>query len=195
METTALQTELNIVLLLAFLCMLAGRSLAMRKRGIRAIVFGKTDKRDFLLVLVVLLLVYPAIAKAAGLPMWSLLLEPFWDTPAPGWVGLALCVLAIVGFAASLKSFGDSFRVGIDVERPDKLVTTGMFAYSRNPLYLCIILFFTGSFLTHRNIVVLAALIIFLLAINRQIRREEDFLKKHYGAEFDDYCEKVRRFI
>jgi protein-S-isoprenylcysteine O-methyltransferase Ste14 len=33
-------------------------------------------------------------------------------------------------------SFGTSFRVGIDVEHPDKLVTTGIFAVSRNPIYV-----------------------------------------------------------
>jgi hypothetical protein len=44
---------------------------------------------------------------------------------------------ALIGFAVTLKSFGDSFRVGIDEKKPDKLVTSGMFAISRNPIYVC----------------------------------------------------------
>jgi hypothetical protein len=36
--------------------------------------------------------------------------------------------------AASLVSFGKSFRVGIDIDYPDKLVTSGVFAITRNPI-------------------------------------------------------------
>jgi len=167
----------------------------LRKRGIRAIVFGKTDKSDFLLVFVVALFVYPAIAAQAGLPMWPPLVRHFWEAAAPGWAGLALCAAALAGFAASIVSFGLSFRVGIDEERPGKLVTVGMFAISRNPMYLCFIMLFAGLFLVHRNIVVMAATIVFTLAIHRQILREEAFLQKRYGDEYEDYCAKVRRYL
>ena len=190
-----MQTNISIVFLAAFLALIAARAASMRKKGIRAIVFGRTDKRDFLLVAVVLLLAYPAIARAFGLPMWPPLVAPFWETPVPGWAGLALCALALAGFAASLLSFGDSFRVGIDDEKPDRLVTTGMFAVSRNPLYLCFIVFFSGLFLVHRNVVVLAAAAFLALAVHRQILREEDFLKGHYGKEYEDYCARVRRYL
>ena len=39
-----------------------------------------------------------------------------------------------------------SFRVGIDNEHPDKLVTTGVFAYSRNPIYVGFIALLLGQF-------------------------------------------------
>jgi len=75
--------------------------------------------------------------------MWSVLIRPFWDTNAPGWAGLVLCFIAIIGFAFTLVSFGDSFRVGIDVNKPEELVTSGMFAISRNPIdimvWICIV--------------------------------------------------------
>jgi len=186
---------LSAIIVIAFALLVAGRALMLRKRGIRAIVFGKTDKSDFLLVIMVALFVYPAIAAQAGLPMWPPLVSHFWETAAPGWAGVALCTVALAGFAASIVSFGRSFRVGIDEERPGKLVTAGMFAVSRNPLYLCFILLFVGLFLVHRNIVVMAAAILFTLAIHRQILREEAFLQKRYGDEYEDYCAKVRRYL
>ena len=190
-----MQIYLSIVVLAVFLALLAGRAVTLRKKGIRAIVFGKTDKSDFLLVLVVVWLAYPVVAKAVGLPMWGPLVQPFWETAAPGWAGLALCAAAAAGFAASLKSFGDSFRVGIDEEKPDRLVTTGMFAISRNPLYLCIILFLLGMFLVYRNTVIAAAVVVFMFAVHRQVLREEAFLKAHYGIEYEEYCRKTRRYL
>jgi len=189
------QSNASIVILILFIALLISRALLLRRKGIKVLLFGKTDKSDFLLVVVILLLIYPAVAKAADLPVWDLLVTPFWETPAPGWAGLAFCAAALVGFGASLKSFGDSLRVGLDVEKPGRLVTGGMFAVSRNPLYMCFILFCAGMFLVHRNIVAVAAVVVITLAVHRQILREEAFLKKHYGAEYEDYCKRVRRYL
>jgi len=190
-----LQNYLSALALLLFFVLLAGRTLTLRKRGIRAIVFGQTDKSDFLLVPVLLLVAYAVLARSFGLPMWSPLLTPFWEVPAPGWLGLALCSAGLCGFALTLISFGDSFRVGIDEKKPDKLVTDGMFAISRNPIYVCFLLFFCGLFLVHRNWLIAVAVALFALAIHRQVLREEAFLKKHYGDEYMNYCKKVRRYL
>jgi len=171
------------------------RSAMLRKQGIRAIVFGETDKSDFLLVPLVIAIAYAALANTFGLPMWNALIHPFWSSEIPGWVGLLLCTLSVVGFALTLVSFGNSFRVGIDENTPDKLITNGMFAISRNPIYTCFLTFFIGLFLIHRNIVISAAVVVFALAIHRQITREEKFLMKHYGEEYDDYRKRVRRYL
>jgi len=171
------------------------RAAVLRKRGICAIVFGKTDKSDFLLVPCVLAIAYSALAKPSGLPMWNALIRPFWSSTVPGWVGLALCVVANIGFARTLACFGESFRVGIDEDKPGDLITNGMFAISRNPIYVCFLFFLFGLFLVHRHIIITAAFVVFTLAIHRQVLREERFLAQHYGAEYDDYRRRVRRYI
>ena len=184
------------VILFVLLGMMAGGRVAMlQRRGIKANVFAKTDKSDFLLVPFVLAIVYTVCSGAFGLPLWKPLKAPFWETTTPGVVGIALCVIALVGVVASVISFGNSFRVGIDEENPDKLITTGMFAISRNPIYTCFIVFITGQFLIHRNLIIIVAVICFVLVIHRQILREEKFLQSHYGEDFEAYCLKVRRYI
>ena len=70
-----------------------------------------------------------------------------------------------------------------------------MFAISRNPIYVCFLLFFAGFFLIHCNIVIAAAIVLFSLAIHRQILREEKFLASHYGEEYGEYRKKVRRYL
>jgi len=189
------QTLFSGLALLMLIACVASRAVMLRKRGIRAMVFGETDKRDFVLVAVLLAIVYAAVARSLGLPMWGVLLKPFWESAVPGWVGVGLCALSIVCFILSLISFGDSFRVGIDEKTSSKLMTVGMFAISRNPVYLSILIMLAGQFLIHRNIVITAAVIFFPAMIHRQILREEVFLKKTFGEEYADYCGKVRRYI
>ena len=121
--------------------------------------------------------------------------KPFWRSAATGWLGLALSAVALAGFALSLRSFGDSFRVGIDEKKPDKLVTTGMFAVSRNPIYVCFLLFFIGQFLVNPNPALIIVIPLLTLAIHRQILREEAFLADHYGADYAAYRKRVRRYL
>ena len=56
------QNIASIALLVPMIVMVRFRAAVLRKRGVRAIVFGKTDKSDFLLVPCVLAIVYSALA-------------------------------------------------------------------------------------------------------------------------------------
>src|SRR5581483_9592596 len=95
----------------------------------------------------------------------------------------------------SLVSFGRSFRVGIDVEAPDKLVTTGIFAISRNPIYVGFALVLVGQFLAFPNWIPLAYLVAGVLLFHRQVLREESFMRQHYGQDYAQYCRRVRRYV
>jgi protein-S-isoprenylcysteine O-methyltransferase Ste14 len=186
------QAFFSIFAFAGFVLLILTRAAMMRRRGIRAIVFGVSDKSDFLLVPIVLLVAYSTLANTfGGLPIARRMVQPFWASIVPGWFGVLLCTLAIVGLVLALRSFGDSFRVGIDEEKPGGLVTTGLFAISRNPIYVC----FLGLFLIHRNAILAIAVVLFWLAIHRQIRREEAFLASHYGAEYESYRRQVRRYL
>jgi protein-S-isoprenylcysteine O-methyltransferase Ste14 len=190
------QAFFSVLAFAGFVVLILTRAAMMRRRGIRAIVFGVSDKSDFLLVPIVLLVAYSTLANTfGGLPIARRMVQPFWASIVPGWFGVLLCTLAIVGLVLALRSFGDSFRVGIDEEKPGGLVTTGLFAISRNPIYVCFLAFFIGLFLIHRNAILAIAVVLFWLAIHRQIRREEAFLASHYGAEYESYRRQVRRYL
>lgn len=189
------QNKLSVCGFILFVLMVLVRSMMLRKRGTKAIVFGNTDKSDFLLVPMVLAIAYATLANTFGLPMWNVLIRSFWNGSVSGWIGLSICAVALLSFALTLASFGDSFRVGIDEDNPSKLVTGGMFSISRNPIYVCFLLFFTGLFLVHRNMMIAVAVVLFALAIHRQVLREEKFLAAHYGDEYREYCNRVRRYF
>ena len=190
-----MKSILSALALILFFVLLGGRAVMLRKKGIRAIVFAQTDKSDFLLLPVFLALAYTILACAFGLPAPRWLVSPFWTNPASGWLGILLAAVSLTGFAMTLRSFGDSFRVGIDEKKPDKLVTTGMFAISRNPIYVCFLLFFLGQFLANPNVALAVVIPLLALAIHRQILREEAFLAPHYGEEYAAYRRRVRRYL
>ncbi len=179
--------------LLSLAGMVLLRILWLRRLGTRAMHFGRLDKSDFLLPPLALFYVYTILAAAFGWPLVST--RRFFPPAAAAWVGAALCLAAVVVMLLSLVSFGRSFRVGIDVEQPDRLVTTGIFAFSRNPIYVAFGLVLLGQFLVFPNWVPLAYLVAGAWIIHRQVLREEAFLRQHYGDEYVVYCRRVRRYI
>ena len=190
-----LQYRLSVAAFVALVFSVILRSAVLRRQGIKAMNFGVTDKTDFVLIPCVLFVVYILLANAFRLPIAGILVLRFWQSELPGWIGLTFCLLALVFFIYALVSFGKSFRVGIDEQSADALITTGAFAISRNPIYLAFLLFLSGLFLIHSNPAVAIALLGFYAVIRRQIKREEEFLESFYGEEYREYQKRVRRFL
>ena len=111
--------------------------------------FGKIDKTDFLIPPFALFYFYLVFAAAFNLPTLST--QTFFQSALSSWGGVLFCLAGLLLLLWSLVSFGRSFRIGIDTERPDQLVTTGVFAVSRNPIYVAFALILLGQFLIFPN--------------------------------------------
>ena len=181
---------LTIVLLLVMVLI---RVLLMRRLGIKAMHFGNIDKKDFLIPPFALFYFYVVFAAAFDLPTVDR--HQFFHSDAIAWAGVIVCFAGLLLFLWSLVSFGRSFWVGIDVDRPDKLITTGVFAFSRNPIYAAFAIILTGQFLVFSNGILLVYLSAGIWLFHRQVLREEDYLMGHYGAEYLEYCKRVRRYF
>lgn len=129
--------------------MVLTRVFIMKRQGVEAMHSGKIDKTDYLIPPFALFYFYLIFAAAFGWPAPSS--GEFFDAEAVGWIGVALCLGGLTLLAWSLVSFGQSFRVGIDTQRPDKLITSGIFALSRNPIYVGFALILLGQFLIFPN--------------------------------------------
>jgi protein-S-isoprenylcysteine O-methyltransferase Ste14 len=169
------------------------RVLLMRRKGIRAFYFGEIDKKDFLVPPLAIFYFYIVFAAAFNLPTVSR--QKFFQSGIVSWAGVLFCIAGLSFLFLSLVSFGKSFRVGIDQDRPDKLVTTGVFAYTRNPIYLAFALVLLGQFLLFSNWILLVYMIAAIWLFHRQVSREEEYLKKHYGQQYSEYCGRVRRYL
>jgi len=182
--------ELPILIIMVLI-----RSAMLSRHGIKAIVFGVTDKTDFIMLPVVFCFFYAILSVFFALPFPAVLTKLFFEIDLLNIFAVLICTVSLIWFAVTLKIFGKSFRVGIDENTNDKLVTNGTFSISRNPIYIAFIAFFIGIFTAYPNIATLIFLFLLAMTVHRQILREENFLKIHYGKEYDEYCKKVRRYI
>lgn len=186
---------LGVVFILLFFAVIAATVLLKRMSGTKILVLGKKDKRELLFGAGYLALLYIILSNAFPLPMPEIINRFFWNSGVIRAVGAIFCCLGLLGFIICAIAFWQSVRIGIDYENAGKLTTTGIYAYSRNPMYLSFYLIFFGEFLLFPNIGLLASLIVAFVAFSLTIRKEEKFLISHYGKEYEDYRKKVRRYI
>jgi protein-S-isoprenylcysteine O-methyltransferase Ste14 len=188
-----LQKYLAALTIVLMLGMVWARVLLMKKAGIRAVHFGQIDKKDFLIPPFAFFYFYVVFTPALHFPPVSR--QAFFHSEFISWTGLAFCLAGLSFLFLSLVSFGKSFRIGIDQKKPGGLVTTGVFALTRNPIYVAFGLILSGQFLVQPNWILLFYLGGGFWLFHRQVLREEAFLRDHYGEEFTRYCRKVRRYL
>jgi protein-S-isoprenylcysteine O-methyltransferase Ste14 len=182
--------SLTIVVVLASVLT---RVAMLRRRGIEAAKFGAIDKTDFLIPPFALFYVYLVFANTFSWPTPATA-RLFRSLPA-AWVGVALCAVSVAILATTLTAFGTSFRIGIDATQPGRLVTSGIFARTRNPIYVA----FAGILLAEVLILPTWLMMAYALAgaalFHRQVLREEAYLKLHYGNEYVAYLARVPRYL
>jgi len=186
-----------------FYALFIGRSVYLHRRGERVFVIGrgKRGARALLeMVFMAGLLVWSGeiVARCLGSDVSlfpAVLREPFFDSRLADVLGGGAIIGGLLVFAAALHVFGRSWRIGIDHDRPGQLVTQGIFRFTRNPIFLFMDLYFTGTWLIQRDLFFLLFAIVTVGGIHFQILQEEQFLLKHYGNAYRRYLLSVPRYI
>lgn len=101
--------------------------------------------------------------------------------------GVAFVVLAQL-------HMGASWRIGIDERQAPGLVTSGVFRFCRNPIYLAMITVTAGYALLLPTLLSLVLLAGTIVGMSTQARTEETYLLRTYGDGFRDYARRVGRF-
>src|SRR5262247_1540382 len=122
---------LTIVILLG---MVLTRVFLLRRQGIKAMKFGNIDKTDFLIPPFALFYFYVLFAAAFHWP--TVTTHQFFHSEIISWTGVLFCLAGLLLFLWSLISFRQSFRVGIDSDHPDRLITDGVFCF-QSQSHLC----------------------------------------------------------
>lgn len=140
-----------------------------------------------------LLHILALIALDATLP------APRWGAMDTGlWPVLLLAALALLLDASALLAF---VRAGTTVNpltpaRASRLVTGGVYRWSRNPMYLGLVLWFAAFGLWWQSLWLLPLLVLFVGVLTRlQILPEERALAARFGDQWRDWARRVRRWI
>ena len=141
-------------------------------------------------------------ALLLGFALDHLLRLPF---PVPR-VGLAhwvsainaavLIVLGIAAFAAGIRSFSRAATPVQGTRPAQALVTTGIHGWSRNPIYLGMLLVYGGIGLVVRSPWILILIVPLAITIHYGVvAREETYLERRFGDAYREYKARVSRWL
>lgn len=111
-------------------------------------------------------------------------------------IGCALILPAIAIGAAALTKFRGAATNVRPWEPTTAIVETGIYARTRNPMYLGMALLYAGLALLLDSVTAMVLLPVVLIIIHTQvIAREERYLERKFGEPYRAYCKRVRRWI
>lgn len=143
--------------------------------------FKSTSKRTFIVYPVVLLLIEWLLQGE------NLSLQP-WGLPLLPWGYLQYRLSGM--YRTRLGGGGPGLRTP-----PERLVTTGIYAYTRNPMYLGHLIYITGLAILLRSYVGLLLLIIHVPWFHRRVTGDEQRLQDLFGDEYTAYAARVKRWV
>ena len=129
------------------------------------------------------------------------LLQRSWPLPLGGgaarvilaWTLVAACAALL---AAGFQAFWSRHTSIVPIRPATTLVIAGPYRFSRNPMYVGLLLLTVGAGLWMNTWWVFALLVPALLVIDRYvIAREELYLERRFGREYNAYRQRVRRWL
>ncbi|HWM62783.1 MAG TPA: isoprenylcysteine carboxylmethyltransferase family protein [Solirubrobacterales bacterium] len=141
-----------------------------------------------------------ALLVGAAAPVLALLdaVEPVaaLDTTVVHVVGGILAVAGIGATFYAQVAMGASWRIGVDPGERTSLVTTGPFAFVRNPIFAAMLPTAVGLTLLVPSWVAFVGLFGLVAALELQVRVvEEPYLLRVHGASYAAYAARVGRFV
>jgi protein-S-isoprenylcysteine O-methyltransferase Ste14 len=125
-------------------------------------------------------------------PSW----EVFTDPVAAMIIGFSV---TIIGQLVRVVTIGLVYIIRGGRDRrvyAEDLVTTGIFSHCRNPLYVGNILILVGLGIASNSILFMAIFTpLFLLFWQAIVLAEENYLRKNFGEQYNEYCKRVNRWL
>ncbi len=143
----------------------------------------------------------PALVLITAVAMWGLTMitPPIMFLLQFKYVTLLIFISAglLVMFHSAMLFSSEKTTINpMKPETTSALVTTGLYSYSRNPIYLADLLILIGWGLFLGNLFSLALIVWFINYMNKfQIEPEEQALEKLFGEQYLTYKNRVRRWI
>jgi protein-S-isoprenylcysteine O-methyltransferase Ste14 len=120
----------------------------------------------------------------------------FFKTQTASILGCIFVAFSLAFALPALLKFLKSRNTLITVKPANSLQTDGIYAITRNPMYLGLLLLYAGiAFLTGNWWTFILIPIVIIIITGYVIKREEKYLHDAFGPDFTAYKIKVRRWI
>jgi protein-S-isoprenylcysteine O-methyltransferase Ste14 len=130
----------------------------------------------------------PDVEPQLGRPAWSKL-------AALRWIALGVLGVSTLLILAAQAAMGASWRVGVPAEGSGALVTSGLFAFSRNPVFVGMFGLALGMFLWSPTMLSATLLPLAAATMAMQVRIEEDALLAKHGEHYAAYQKRTPRWV
>jgi len=186
-----------IISLAVFYILFFGKTILLYRNGIKVWIIGTKTKKpseillSSLLLLSFIFIIITSLHIQLPIIISKFLINIIWIK----YIGIIFCIISLVIFLLALISFGKAWRIGIDETNSNELITSGIFKYSRNPVFLFMDLYSIGIMLIYPNIIFIIIMICTILCIHIQILQEEKFLINKFSDKYIEYMKKTRRYI
>lgn len=127
---------------------------------------------------------------------WIPLNTSFFKTQTAMIIGLTLLAIGLVFNIPAIVQFVKTKNTIVTAKPATSLQTSGIYRFTRNPMYVSLLLFYTGIafFIGNWWTVLLLPLLVLVITFY-VIRREENYLERSFGDGYIEYKRRVRRWI
>ncbi len=103
------------------------------------------------------------------------------------YLGLTIYIIGLVFYIVSIRDFSKPLNTGLN--------KSGIYNYSRNPMYVAFFLYFLGITILLSSLIYFFVLIGYQISVHYLILSEERWCIKQFDGDYIDYMERVRRYI
>ena len=183
---------LALFILVMFYSIYLAKAWLQKRQGIQTHQIGKGKERRVQMVETVM-----GIVTVSIIPVQLLSIIFGWShLPANvRFTGFCVGIIGDLIFLVSVLCMKDSWRAGIPDSDKTKLVTDGIYRYSRNPAFLGFDLQYIGILLLYFNLLTLIFTMFAVIMLHLQILQEEQYLTATFGEEYQAYRRQVFRYL
>lgn len=183
---------LAIFILAVFYAIYFGKMIIQKKKGITTHQIGKRKEKKLHTVET---LMSVATFSVVIIQLLSIFFD--WNIMPSGARFTGFCIAGIgdIFFLISVTYMKDIWRAGIPEKDKTKLVTDGIYKFSRNPAFVGFDFMYIGILLMFFNIGTLLFSLFSIVMLHLQILQEEKYMAKTFGEEYLEYKKKVFRYI
>lgn len=192
-----------LVSFLILIFMISGRVFFLKRKGVKTSSAGRKAVKTALFIYPVFLLIMFLWLWEISRPVFQISFSVLPETITHllfhsdfiQITGVLIIVISLIIMLLTLLHFRNSLRFGLNENNRGKLITSGIFAISRNPFFTALLLWFFGIALVFPSLFFIGFAMLAATGIHFFILKEEKFMQRFYGAEYLEYRRNVRRYF